>query len=127
MDKELTGGVIRGFLRVYSALDYGFAEPVYANALSFELRRSGLKIEREKTVAAFYEGQQVAFYRTDIIVEGRLLIEVKASPVLTGADKRQVFNYLRSTNLKLALLLHFGPKPTVKRFISPSAQPISKA
>jgi GxxExxY protein len=120
-EKELTGTVIHGFRTVYSTLDYGFSETVYCNALAIELRCLGLKVERERLVEVFYQGQPVGLYRTDMVVEDRLLIEVKASVALVEADRRQVFNYLRATNLKLALLLHFGPKPKVKRFISPKA------
>jgi GxxExxY protein len=122
VDKELTGAVIGDFLTVYNDLGYGFAEPVYSNALSLELRLRGLKVERERLVEVFYRGQPMGRYRTDIIVEGRLLIEIKASPVIVDADRAQVFNYLRATDLPLGLLLHFGPRPQVKRFISPKAQ-----
>lgn len=118
VDKDLTGIVIGGFYTVYNALDYGFSENVYASALSLELRRRGLKVEREVPVEVFYLGQPIALYRMDMIVERSLLVEIKASPAVGEADRRQVLNYLRATHLPLALLLHFGPKPDVKRFIS---------
>jgi GxxExxY protein len=128
LDKELTGAVIGDFQTVYNTLGYGFAEAVYSNALSLELRLRGLKLERERPVEVFYRGQPMGRYRTDMIVEGRLLVEIKASIAIVEADRAQVFNYLRATDLPLALLLHFGPnKPQAKRFISPKALCLSGA
>ena len=119
IEKDLTEVVIGGFYAVYNALGYGFSEKVYANALSLELRRRGLKVEREVPVEVFYLGQPVALFRMDMIVEQRLLLEAKASATIGEIDRRQIFNYLRATILPVALLLHFGPKPYVKRFVSP--------
>lgn len=122
LDKDLTGIVIGGFYAVYNALDYGFSENVYSNALSLELRRRGLKVEREVPVEVFYAGQPVALFRMDFVVEGRLLLEIKSSAAIGEIDRRQVFNYLRATQFPVALLLHFGPKPDFKRFISTRKQ-----
>lgn len=122
VEKDLTGIVISGFYTVYNALDYGFSENVYASALSLELRRRGLKVEREVPVEVFYAGQPIALFKMDFVVEGRLLLEIKSSAAIGEVDRRQVFNYLRATQLPLALLLHFGPKPDFKRFISTRKQ-----
>ena len=119
IDKDLTEIVIGGFYTVYNALDYGFSEEVYARALSLELRKRGLKVERQVPVEVFYLGQPIALYRIDMVIEERLLLEIKASAAVGEVDRRQIFNYLRATVLPLALLLHFGPKPYVKRYISP--------
>src|SRR5205807_8483400 len=113
-----------GFYAVYNALGYGFSEEVYSRALSLELCKRGLKVEREVPVEGFYLGQPVALYRMDMVVEQRLLLEIKASAAVGELDRRQIFNYLRATVLSLALLLHFGPKPYVKRYISPRTHSI---
>lgn len=81
-----------------------------------------LQVEREVPVQIFYSGQPVALYRMDMVVEGRLLLEIKSSAAIGETERRQIFNYLRATQLQLALLLHFGPKPDVKRFISAKKQ-----
>lgn len=101
---------------MYNALGYGFLEHVYSNALSLELRMRGLRVEREVPVEVQYHGQAVGHYRMDMVVEGRVIIEIKSSIALCEADRRQLFNYLRASRVALGLLLHFGPKPAFKRY-----------
>jgi GxxExxY protein len=118
IDKELTGTVIGGFYDVYNAFGFGFTENVYASGLAMELGRRGLVVQREVPKQVYYRGQPIAMFRIDILVENRLVIEVKAAKVLVEADHKQLFNYLRVTDLQLGLLLHFGPKPKFHRVIS---------
>lgn len=117
VEKELTSEIIGSFYTVYNAFGYGFLESPYANALSLELQARGLQVQREVPVELRYEGTTVGFYRMDMVVEGRVLIENKASAAIAEADCRQLFNYLRASNLTVGLLLHFGPKPAHRRFI----------
>ncbi|HEX7939219.1 MAG TPA: GxxExxY protein, partial [Gemmatimonadaceae bacterium] len=114
--RELTGEILGGFFTVYNALGYGFLEHVYSNALSLELRNRGLKVEREVAVEVQYRGQPVGHYRMDTVVEGRVLVELKATAALSEADRRQLFNYQRASKVELGLLLHFGPKPAFRRY-----------
>lgn len=116
--RDLTDKVLSAFYAVYNALGYGFLENVYASALSLELRRRGISVEREVLVQVYYAGQPIAHYRVDMLVDRRLILEIKSSAAIGETDRRQLFNYLRSTELKLGLLLHFGPKPAFKRVIS---------
>lgn len=104
---------------MYNTLGYGFLENVYRNALAVELEKRGLKVAREVPVQVFYRGVVVGHYRMDIVVEGHILIEVKATDFLSGTEKPQLFNYLRASKLAVGLLLHFGPKPAYHRLISP--------
>jgi len=122
LDKELTGEVLSGFYAVYNALGYGFLENVYASALSLELRRRGLTVQREVPVQVYYAGQPIAHYRVDMLVNARLVLEIKATSAIGDPDRRQLFNCLRSTELQLGLLLHFGPKPAFHRSISTRKQ-----
>jgi GxxExxY protein len=117
--EELTYAIIGAFYAVYNVLGYGFLESVYRNALVVELRRRGLQVHHEVPVEVFYLGESVGFFRMDIVVEGKVLLEVKSSAALGDSNPRQVFNYLRASKLPVALLLHFGPKPSYKRFVSP--------
>jgi GxxExxY protein len=118
IDKELTGSVIGGFYDVYNAFGFGFNENVYASGLTMELGQRGLVVQREVPKQVYYNGQPIAIYRVDMLVENRLVVEVKATKLLVEADHKQLFNYLRVTDLQLGLLLHFGPRPRFFRVIS---------
>jgi GxxExxY protein len=117
VEKELSYEIVGAFYTVYNVLGYGFLESVHTNALSFELQMRNLKIQREVPVEIMYEGQPVGHYRIDMLVEGKILVEVKSCASVGETERRQLFNYLRATKLPLALLLHFGPKPSYKRFV----------
>jgi GxxExxY protein len=86
--------------------------------LLIELKRRGLHVEREVPVPVEYDGEIIGTYRADLLVENRLVIEVKAEIALTGVHERQLRNYLRCTKLELGLLFVFGVKPEFKRLIS---------
>ena len=103
---------------MYNALGYGFLESVYAGGLSLDLRNQGLRVEREVPVEVFYLGQPIARYRVDMLVDKKVLIEIKSNAQIGLTERRQVYNYLHSTRIELALLLHFGPKPRHHRIIS---------
>ncbi len=119
LQEHLTRGVIGGaFYRVYNTLGFGFLESVYANALTHEMTKRGLRVEREVPVRVWYDGHPVGTFRVDVLVEGAVVVEIKAARALGPTDPQQVLNYLRGTNLEVGLLLHFGPKPSFKRFVS---------
>ena len=115
---ELSHRVIGTFYDVYNALGYGFLESVYRKSLALELTRRGFHVAEEVPVEVRYGGQLVGTFRADLLVESRLVLELKASQKLTQADEMQVLNYLRATDLELGILLHFGPKPAFRRFVS---------
>jgi len=73
---EITDQVLKAFYRVYNTLGSGFLEKVYENALVFELRRMGLEVEQQKPISVFYEDQPVGEYFADILVEGKVLLEL---------------------------------------------------
>jgi GxxExxY protein len=117
LDEELTYAVIGSFLRVYNKLGDGFLENVYVGALGIELQKAQLHVEREVPVAIHYEGQIVGTYRVDLLVERRLILEVKAEVGPAGKFEKQLRNYLRCSELELGLLLIFGDKPIHRRVI----------
>lgn len=130
VDEELTHEVIGGYYYVFNTMGYGFVESVYAKALYIELRRRGLRVEREVTVTAFFEKYPVGHFRVDLLVEGRLAVELKAGRALVPEDRMQLHNWLRASNLTLGLLCHFGPRPRFHRVISekkPSRDPAVSA
>ena len=114
---DLTQEIIGAFYTVYNEFGYGFLENVHKNALVLELEARNLKVAREVPVELFYLGRSVGFYRIDLLVDDRVLVEVKAASAIGDSDNRQLFNYLRCSKKQVGLLLHFGPKPVHKRFV----------
>ncbi len=114
---RLTYSVIGGFFEVYYTLGYGFLEHVYVAALTRELLSRKHEIGREVSVPVLYKGEEVARQRLDMIVDQKLVVEVKSTRTLHDGSVRQVENYLRATSLELGLLLHFGPQPRFYRVL----------
>jgi GxxExxY protein len=115
---ELTESVIGAFYDVYNTLGFGFLEHIYIAALERELLARGHGVAREACVRVCYKGQELGQQRIDMIVDERLVVEAKSTYNLHRAAPRQVFNYLRATNIEIGLLLHFGPRPSFFRLIS---------
>jgi GxxExxY protein len=112
---EITELIIKAFYTVYNKLGYGFLEKVYENALMIELSKLGLMCVRQFPVEVFYDGQSVGNYFADIIVNGCVIIEIKAAEGLIEEHEAQLTNYLKATNIEVGLLLNFGKAPQVKR------------
>lgn len=110
IEEALTRSAIGVFYRVYDHLGYGFLEHVYVPAVVREFTKLGHQVGREVAVNVYYEGDVIAQQRLDLLVDERLVIEVKATATLHPSARRQLYNYLRSTNLRVGLLFHFGPR-----------------
>ena len=117
IDEELTGSAISAFFAVYDALGHGFLEHIYKAALERELRARGRRVARDVGVTVLYKGEEVAHQRLDMLVDERLVIEVKSRQERLDIGSAQLFNYLRATNLEIGLLFNFGPKPSFKRVL----------
>jgi GxxExxY protein len=117
-EEDLTRSVIGAFYTVYNSLGYGFLERLYAAALERELRRRGHDVGREVPVEVLYEGGVLGIQRLDMVVDRKLVIEVKSTELLHPMARRQLFNYLKSTHLEIGLLLHFGPQPKFYRLLN---------
>jgi GxxExxY protein len=115
--EKLTGEIIESFYKVYNRLGYGFLEKVYENALKTELENKGLNCVPQFPVKVYYENKIVGEYFADLIVENKVILELKASKKLSNAHEIQLINYLKATNLKVGLLLNFGRKPQFRRKI----------
>lgn len=107
-EPELTHSVIGAFYEVYNHLGFGFLEHLYVMAMERELRARGHRVGREVAVRIMYKGEELGIQRLDMIVDERLVVEVKSTPILHKYAARQVYNYLRATNLEVGMLLHFG-------------------
>lgn len=112
----ITEKVIGCAYTVSNTLGAGFLEKVYENALAYEIRKTGLKVEQQAPVLVRYDGLVVGDYVADLLVEGCVLVELKAARQLDDAHKAQCINYLKATGLRLCILLNFGsPRIEVKR------------
>ena len=112
---EVTDRIIGCCFKVHQALGAGFLEKVYENALMIELERCGLKARQQVPVSVRYEGRTVGEYFADILVEDRVVCELKANETLLKEHEVQLVNYLTSTGIDIGLLINFGRSVTVKR------------
>ena len=113
--KDLTEEIIKCALEVHNVLSYGFLEKVYENALIAELRRSGLKAISQMPINVFYKGENVGEYAADIVVEDKVIIELKAIEKIMDIHELQLKNYLKATGIEVGLLINFGKSLEVKR------------
>ena len=106
--EALTQQIIGCVVKVHRTLGPGFLEAIYHRALCIELLRSGLRVETEKPVPVSYEGEEVGLHRLDLVVEGTVVLELKAVPDLVAAHYEQLRSYLRASGLDVGLLINFG-------------------
>lgn len=115
LHEETTDKILKAFFDVYNFLGYGFLEKVYENALLIELRSLGLSVEKQVPIKVYFKSQIIGEYYADLIVENKVIIELKASESLCEEHELQLINYLKATNIEVGLLLNFGKKPQVSR------------
>jgi GxxExxY protein len=108
---DVTEKIIGVFYDVYNELGYGFLESVYQEALVMALREAGLAVQYQVRVPVWFRRQKVGDFRADILVEKRVLLELKSARVLDCAHEAQLLHYLRATEIELGLLLNFGTRP----------------
>ena len=113
--RRLSDRVIGAFFDTYNELGHGFLESVYEAALAVRLRECGLQVQRQVPIDVSFHGQVVGQFRADMLVERRLLIEIKAAIQIAPAHEAQLLNYLKATRIHLGLLLNFGPRPEFRR------------
>lgn len=114
---KLTDAVIRTYYDVYNELGAGFLESVYDAAFVVALRQAGMCVETQVPVPVHFRGHIVGDFRADLVVNQAVLLELKACQVLDRSHETQVLNYLHATQWEVALLLNFGPKPQLRRFV----------
>ena len=107
-ENDITYNIIGAIYKVYAALGPGLLESVYEEALTYQLEMNGLKVERQVHVPIFYEGKQLADdLRLDLLVEGQIIVELKAVKELLDTHYKQLLTYLRLSNLHIGLLVNF--------------------
>ena len=117
LEGALTSAIIGAFFECYNRLEFGYLESVYRRALAVELQARGYRCAREGLIEVLYKGVCVGNYRYDLLVDQRVLVEVKSGDALASIAKRQLLNYLRGTGLEVGLLLHFGREPRFFRCV----------
>jgi len=117
---EISEMIIGAAYDVHNTLGSGFLEKVYQNALLIELKLQGLSAEAEKPITVHYRGEVVGNYIADIVVEDKIIVEVKAIKALSEIHEVQLVNYLTATGIEIGLLLNFGKSVEVKRRIKES-------
>ena len=115
---RITERIIGCAYTVGNALGCGFLEKVYENALVHELRKAGLAVQQQQPITVSYDGAVVGEFAADLLVEGSVLVELKAAKALDDVHTAQCLNYLKATGLQVCLLINFGrTKVEVKRIV----------
>ena len=126
LHEEITSDIIAAFYTVYNALGYGFLEKVYENALAIELSKRGHTVKQQIPVQVFYVGRAVGEYFVDMLIDDKVIVELKAAEEIAKGHEAQLINYLKATKIQVGLLLNFGPKPEFKRKIFTGTNKLQK-
>jgi GxxExxY protein len=114
---DVTDPILGAFFEVHRELGPGFLESVYESAMIVAIRKRGLVVERQTPVVVYFSGEMVGKFYADLVVEGRVMVELKACLAMDSHQEAQLLNYLRATPLEVGLLLVFGIKASFRRLI----------
>ena len=112
---KLTENIIRIFYKVYNKLGYGFLEKIYENAMMVEMEKENIAAISQAPIKVIYDDKILGEYFADILVDGKVIVEIKAAKNLAPENEAQLLNYLKATDIEVGLLLNFGSKPQIKR------------
>lgn len=112
---DLTEQIISAYYEVYGELGGGFLESVYEEAMAVVLKSRGISFQKQVAIPVWFRGEKIGFYEADLVVNGCVLVELKACKALDAAHQAQLLHYLRATDIEIGLLLNFGPRPQVRR------------
>ena len=113
--RGVTEQIIRIFFKVYNVLGYGFLEKLYESAIMIELREAGIPAASQHPIEVHYNKELIGEYYADILVDDKVIVEIKATRTLAPEHEAQLLNYLKATDIEVGLLLNFGPEPQIKR------------
>ena len=122
VESQLTARIHKVFYAVYNELGHGFLESIYREAMTMALVAAGLKVETEVPLPVSFRGKVIGTFRADMIVEGKVIVELKSAAALSEAHQAQIVNYLRATPIEIGLLFNFGPEPQSRRFDFPNTR-----
>jgi len=106
--KDLSYKIIGGAMQVHKELGYGFLEKVYENALKIIFEEKGIYVEQQQGIKVIFHKKEIGKYIADLIVEDKIILELKATKSITNIHKAQLANYLKGTNKRLGMILNFG-------------------
>ena len=112
---DITKKILKAYYNVYNTLGYGFLEKVYENAMVIEIGKQGLLVEKQRPITVYYDKISIGNYFADLIVENKVIIELKACEYLIEEHEIQLVNYLKATEIEVGLLLNFGKEVEYKR------------
>lgn len=110
VEKELSYKIVQAAYEVYNNLGPGFVENIYEEAMVIILNKNNHVLERQKAIDVHFQGQKVGRHVLDLIVDGRVILELKAVAEIAPIHKQQALSYLRATGLELAIVINFGAK-----------------
>jgi GxxExxY protein len=113
----VTRTILGCFYEVYRELGYGFSEVIYRRALAIVIRAAGLNAIEEVPIAVHFRGEVIGRFYADLLVEGVVLVEIKAAATLENYAVAQLLNYLKAAGGGVGLLLNFGRQPGMKRLV----------
>jgi GxxExxY protein len=114
---DLTEKVIGAFFNIYNELGHGFLESVYEQAFSVALAENGVFFERQIAVPVWFHGQKIGDFRADLLVDRKIIVELKTGRDIEPAWEKQLLNYLRATDVEVGLLFNFGPTAQFRRYV----------
>lgn len=106
--KDLSYKIVGLAMQVHNKLGFGFSEKVYENSTMILFRREGIQAKQQTPITVYFEGEVVGDYYADILVEDKIILELKSAEEIADAHRSQVLNYLKATGLQLAIILNFG-------------------
>jgi GxxExxY protein len=115
--RDLTEKLIRIFFDIYNELGHGFLESVYEEAFAISLGENGVFFERQIAVPVWFHGKRIGDFRADLLIDKKVIVELKAGRAVDAACEKQLLNYLRATEVEVGILFNFGPKAEFKRYI----------
>lgn len=115
---KLTREIIKAYYEVYNELGTGFLESIYENAMKIVLKDElQLNVISQMPINVSFKGYSIGEFKADLVVENKIIVELKAVSKILPEHKAQLINYLKATDIELGLLMNFGNKPEFKRFI----------
>lgn len=114
---DVTEKIIKEAYYVYNALGHGFLEKVYETALGKRLIKSGMKAKQQFPISVYFDDEIIGEYFADLLVDEKVIVEIKAIEKLNSIHEVQLVNYLKATEIEVGLLINFGPKIEIKRRI----------
>ena len=120
---EVSSVILGAFFSVHSEFGFGFLEAIYVNSLTILLLHSRLRVEREVPYAVYFRKRLVGRYKADLVIESKVIVEVKAARTIVRQHTTQLLHYLKASGLELGLLLNFGEKAEFRRVVCSRSAP----